>query len=188
VRSIIRERPRVSTSFRGLSPPADQRDHRPLHAPHGRSCARFVINLISDENDHLGGAFHGTIGPSITPSVSRLPGLQDTVQGQFAGAAANLLQQVVPPARLRATKMVAPASRRAAGPGHRYRWGPQCHPGGGARSSACCRYYLPASSTGAEATRSPSSSRRQVTSARLCRREIAQLATPSRRLRTSTGV
>jgi hypothetical protein len=44
------------------------------------------------------------------------------------------------------------------------------------RSSACSRYYPLASSTKAEATRSPSASRRQVTSALLCRREIAQLA------------
>ena len=77
---------------------------------HGRSCAPFVIDLITDGNDH----FEAT----ITPSIRTLPGLQDTVQGQFARAAANLLQPVVPPARLRAAKMVAAASGRAAGPGH----------------------------------------------------------------------
>jgi hypothetical protein len=47
----------------------------------------------------------GTIGHSITPSICALPGVQETVQGQFARAAANLLQPVVPPARLRAAKL-----------------------------------------------------------------------------------
>jgi hypothetical protein len=44
----------------------------------------------------LQGAFHGTIGRSITPSLPALPGLQETVQGQFARADANLLQPLVP--------------------------------------------------------------------------------------------
>jgi hypothetical protein len=53
-------------------------------------------------------------------------------------------------------------ARSVSGAQRTYRQGLQCHPGGGARSSACSRYYPPASSlqppassTNAEATRSP---------------------------------
>jgi len=78
----------------------------------------FVTDLISDENHAFEAHPHGTIGRSITPSIRALPSVQEKVQSQFARAAANLLQPVVPSARLRAPKMVAAASGRVAGSGH----------------------------------------------------------------------
>jgi hypothetical protein len=111
------------------------------------TCADFVTGVMSDEIHRIGASDDSRSTRRATAQNCAVPGLQREVQDQSPRPVANLLRSVLPSARLRATKMVEAASRRAARTGYRLRQGARFYQGAGTRTFARSRNHPPPSIT-----------------------------------------